>query len=159
MSPKRAVPMIAAALASLTGGVAHSAPGKARGGGPTAAEFAELKQKVDQQSELLMRLTQLEAEHYEMLIKWIQGNSRPGTVAPAPRHAPRLVHREPDASGRAGWRHRRVAVTGRAGEAGDHHGPRRRQGQAVGADLRLRGQHQGAVRRSPHGDRPAGPRG
>ena len=78
--------MIVGALACLTGGVAHSAPGKARGGGPTAAEFAELKQRVDQQSELLMRLTQLEAEHYEMLIKWIQGNSRPGTVAPSLSH-------------------------------------------------------------------------
>jgi len=78
--------MIAAALAYLMGGVAHSAPGKVRGGGPTAAEFAELKQKVDQQAELLMRLTQLEAEHYEMLIKWIQGNARPGTVAPSLSH-------------------------------------------------------------------------
>src|SRR5262245_23035774 len=87
MSRKSTVPMIAAALACLTAGVAHSAPGKARATtGPTAAEFAELKQKVDQQSQLLMRLTQLGAEHYEMLIKWIQGNSRGGKVAlPPPR--------------------------------------------------------------------------
>jgi len=83
MSRKRTVPMIAAALAVLMSRVAHSAPGKARGGAPTAAEFAELKQKVDQQTELLMRLTQLEAEHYEMLIKWIQGNARSGKGMPS----------------------------------------------------------------------------
>jgi plastocyanin len=80
MSPRRAVPIIVAVLACLMGGVARSAPGKPRapGAGPTAAEFAELKQKVDQQGELLMRLTQIESEHYELLIKWIQSNSRPG---------------------------------------------------------------------------------
>src|SRR5215510_4241813 len=83
MSPNRAVPMIVAVLACLVGGVAQSAPGKARGAGPTAAEFAELKQKVDQQAELLMRLTQLEGEHYEILIKWIQNNSRPGKAVPS----------------------------------------------------------------------------
>ena len=87
--------MIAATLACLTGGVAHSAPGKARGGAPTAAEFAELKQKVDQQGELLLRLTQLEAEHYEMLIKWIQGNARPGKVLPPlPQPKPEATERE-----------------------------------------------------------------
>jgi plastocyanin len=82
--------MIAAALACLTSGIARSAPGKARGaaGGPTAAEFAELKQRVDQQGELLMRLTQLEGEHYEILIKWIQNNSRSGKAMPSLSHAP-----------------------------------------------------------------------
>src|SRR5262245_60426201 len=85
MSRKRSASVIAAALACLTGGVAHSAPGK----GPTAAEFAELKQKVDQQAELLLRLTQLEAEHYEMLIKWMQGTARPGKGAPPPLVQPK----------------------------------------------------------------------
>jgi plastocyanin len=84
MSLKKAAPMLAAALAFLAGGVARSAPGKAGGAAhaPTAAEFAELKQKVDQQGELLLRLTQLESEHYEMLIKWIQSNSRHGAAVP-----------------------------------------------------------------------------
>ena len=49
MSRKRAAPMIAAALACLGGGPRASArrARRAAGRGPTAAEFAELKQRVD----------------------------------------------------------------------------------------------------------------
>lgn len=85
MSHKAAAPMIAAALTCLLAVNAHAAPpAKARGAGrgPTAAEFAELKQKVDQQSDLLMKLTQLEGEHYEFLLKLLQAHVRPGTVVP-----------------------------------------------------------------------------
>ena len=72
MSRKRAATMIAAALALLAGRPGASGPaGKARpaGRGPTAAEFAALKQRVDEQNELIMKLTQLEGEHYEFLLK------------------------------------------------------------------------------------------
>jgi plastocyanin len=90
MRLNRAIPTTAAAMVLLIGGIARSAPGKAGapGRGPTAAEFAELKQKVDQQGDLLLRLTQLESEHYEMLIKWIQSNSRHGASVPALSHPP-----------------------------------------------------------------------
>ena len=117
--------MIAGALACLTGGVAHSAPGKARGGGPTAAEFAELKQKVDQQGELLLRLTQLEAEHYEMLIKWIQGNSRPGKVMPPlPQPKPEATEREDISEPeRKEPKSRFATITGRVDVKGKPWGP------------------------------------
>ena len=62
--------MIAVALACLAGWgrARRQAPAQvARGGrGPTAAEFAELKQRVDQQNELIMQLTQIESQHYEI---------------------------------------------------------------------------------------------
>jgi plastocyanin len=117
--------MIAAALACLTAGVAHSAPGQARGGGSTAAEFAELKQKVDQQGELLLRLTQLEAEHYEMLIKWIQGNSRPGKVMPPlPQPKPEATEREDISEPeRKEPKSRFATITGRVDVKGKPWGP------------------------------------
>jgi len=78
MSAKRLATTIAAALAFLAGGAAHSAP-PAKPRGPTAAEFAALRQKVEEQNELIMRLTQLEGQHYEFLLKLLQ-NTRPGSA-------------------------------------------------------------------------------
>lgn len=73
--------MIVAAAVCWWGGGASSwaQSGKPRPSGrpPTAAEFAELKQRVDQQNELITRLMRIEAEHYEILLKWLQ-NGRPG---------------------------------------------------------------------------------
>ena len=72
MSRKRAVMMIAAAAVLAGRRRALRGPrrkARACGRGPTAAEFAALKQRVDQQNELIMRLTQLEGEHYEILLK------------------------------------------------------------------------------------------
>jgi plastocyanin len=80
MSWKRAVTIIAAAACWSGAGAsarAESAKPRTAGRPPTAAEFAELKQRVDQQNELLMRLTRLESEHYEMLLRLLQ-NARPG---------------------------------------------------------------------------------
>src|SRR5262245_51842228 len=85
MSSKRAATIIVGALVCLAGGVARSeGPAKARvaGRGPTAAEFAALKQKVQQQNELIMKLTQLEGQHYEFLLKLLQ-NNRPGSPVPS----------------------------------------------------------------------------
>jgi plastocyanin len=91
MNRKRAATMIAAVAACLVGGVARSeAPAKPRGAGrgPTAAEFAALKQKVDEQSELLMKLSQLEGQHYEFLLRLLQSTGRPGTPSALPPPAP-----------------------------------------------------------------------
>ena len=57
-------------LAAVTPARAQ-APGK-RGAGPTAAEFAALKAQVERQQELIMRLTQIEGEHYDFLVRLIQ---------------------------------------------------------------------------------------
>jgi len=78
MSGKRTATTIAAALAFLAGGAALAAP-PAQPRGPTAAEFAALKQRVEEQNELIMKLTQLEGQHYEFLLKLLQ-NTRPGSA-------------------------------------------------------------------------------
>jgi plastocyanin len=80
--------MIAAALAFLLGGAGRpEGAGKAPAArGPTAAEFEALKQRVDEQHELLMKLTELESEHYQFLLKLLQ--SRGGTAPPARPSAP-----------------------------------------------------------------------
>jgi plastocyanin len=79
MIHKRAATLIAVALACLAGGAARAqAPAKSRAArGPTAAEFEELKKRVDRQNELIMQLTQIEGAHYDYLVKLLQ-NSRPG---------------------------------------------------------------------------------
>ena len=83
MSRKRAVIMIVAAVAFWLAGATPSQAegGKPRASGrpPTAAEFAALKQRVDEQLELIMKLTQLESEHYAILLKVLQ-TTRPGTA-------------------------------------------------------------------------------
>jgi plastocyanin len=82
MSRKRTATTIAAALAFLAANAERtarpqSAPKSRRG--PTAAEFEALKKRVDDQSELIMKLTQLEGAHYEYLIKLLQ-SGRPGAA-------------------------------------------------------------------------------
>jgi len=97
MSGKRTATTIAAALAFLAGGAAHSAP-PAKPRGPTAAEFAALRQKVEEQNELIMRLTQLEGQHYEFLLKLLQ-NTRPGSAPIAlPNPPPALPPSSPSPS-------------------------------------------------------------
>src|SRR6185369_500064 len=91
MNLSRAATMIAAALVCVAGGDRRAAAqGKARAVAhpPTATEFAALKQQVERQNELIIKLTQLEAAHYEYLVKLLQ-NPRSGSApitlpAPAP---------------------------------------------------------------------------
>lgn len=80
MSRKRVVMMIAAAAFGLGSAAPSNAEGtkpRASGRGPTAAEFAALKQRVDQQNELILNLTQIEAKHYEHLLRVLR-NEKPG---------------------------------------------------------------------------------
>ena len=89
MSRKRAATIITAGLALMAGASAHAAP-PAKSRAPTAADFAALKQRVDEQSELINKLTQVESDHYQMLIKLIQ-SLRPGgplVMPPAPAVPP-----------------------------------------------------------------------
>jgi plastocyanin len=85
MSRSKALTMSAAALACLLGGTGRpegAGKGPAPARGPTSAEFEALKQRVDEQHELLMKLTELESEHYQFLLKLLQ--SRGGAAPPAP---------------------------------------------------------------------------
>ena len=79
MINRGAVTMIAAAVACLASGAARAEePARARAGrGPTAAEFADLKKRVDAQNDLILQLTRIESEHYQLLLKLLQ-NGRPG---------------------------------------------------------------------------------
>jgi plastocyanin len=79
MSRKRATTMMVAAVACLAGGDARSeGPGKSRAArAPTAEEFAALKQRVDEQHELLMMLS-LEVRQL------LQSTGRPATGGPPP---------------------------------------------------------------------------
>src|SRR4029079_9827294 len=88
MSRKRDATIITAGLALMAGASAHAAP-PAKSRAPTAADFAALKQRVDEQSELINKLTQVESDHYQMVIKLIQ-SLRPGApivVPPSPAPA------------------------------------------------------------------------
>jgi len=97
MSAKRTATTIAAALVFLAAGTARSAP-PAKPRGPTAAEFAALKQKVEEQNELIMKLTQLEGQHYEFLLRLLQ-STRPGSAPIAlPNPPPALPPSSPPAS-------------------------------------------------------------
>jgi plastocyanin len=93
--------LVAAAL-GLVGVPAARAQAPARhAAGPTAAEFAALKAQVERQQELIMRLTQIEGEHYDFLVKLIQGGARgvpPLPAAPAPAPGP-AAPAEPEAGG------------------------------------------------------------
>jgi plastocyanin len=86
MSRKRAATIITAGLAFMAVPGAHAAP-PAKSRPPTAADFAALKQRVDEQSELINKLTQVESDHYQMLIKLIQ-SLRPGAPIVLPPSAP-----------------------------------------------------------------------
>jgi plastocyanin len=77
---KRAVTLIAASGLLLAGAVARSAPPPAKAHPPTAAEFAALKQRVDQQYELIMELTQMENARFDYLLK-VLNTVRPGSVS------------------------------------------------------------------------------
>src|SRR6266498_5288813 len=81
MINRRVATMIAAALACLASGAARAEePVRARAGrGPSAAEFADLKKRVDAQSDLILQLTRIESEHYQFLLKLLQ-NGRPGSA-------------------------------------------------------------------------------
>jgi plastocyanin len=135
--------MIAAAMLCWLGGDTRSqAQGKARAGGrgPTAAEFAALKQRVDEQNDLIMRLTQLEGQHYEMLLKWLQTNGRipasalptlshppasappPASPSPSPSSSP-ATPPESDASSSPAARPKLATITGRVDVKGKSWGP------------------------------------
>jgi plastocyanin len=123
MIVKRAATMIAVATGCvLAGGPARSAPpaGNARPAAhpPTAEEFAALKQRVDQQYELLMKLTQIEGQHYDYLLRLL-GSGRPVAPSSSPPPSPPVAEHDDGEQPSPGARKfgsisGQVAVKGRA---------------------------------------------
>jgi len=131
MSRKRAATIITAGLALMAGASAHAAP-PAKSRAPTAADFAALKQRVDEQSELINKLTQVESDHYQMVIKLIQ-SLRPGApivVPPSPApasppvgHADTAAVAPPPSPAGPDVHHALASITGRVEIKGRAVGP------------------------------------
>jgi len=86
---------VATALAAVT--VAGAGPSRARAQGPSPArvaaqpqtqpwdkDIAAMKQQLDEQRELIMRLTEMEEQRYQYLLKLIHAMGRPGAAVPPP---------------------------------------------------------------------------
>lgn len=126
--------MIVTAVACLAGGDARSeGQRKSRGAAraPTAEEFAALKQRVDEQHELLMRMSQLEGEHYEFLLRLLHSTGRSGTGADTTGRVsstptalpPSPAAPEGDAPSAAAARPKLATITGRVEVKGKPWGP------------------------------------
>jgi plastocyanin len=79
------------ALAMLAPASGRAAPAKAGRATPqdNAAEIARLQAEVREQKALIMQLVRVEQEHYDLLLRLIQGRAAPGEVPPpAPPAAP-----------------------------------------------------------------------
>ena len=84
---------VAIALAAVT--VAGVAPSPARAQGPSSPraaaqaqpwdkDIAAMRQQLDEQRELIMRLTEMEEQRYQYLLKLIHAMGRPGAAVPPP---------------------------------------------------------------------------
>src|SRR5262252_1492844 len=87
--PRRLVSLSLLALAALAPATVRAAPPQPAKAPPadTAAEVARLKAEVAEQKQLIMQLVRVEQEHYDLLLKLIQGRAAPGEAA-APGVAP-----------------------------------------------------------------------
>src|SRR5262252_7703490 len=89
--PRRLVSLSLLALAALAPATVRAAPPQPAKAPPadTAAEVARLKAEVAEQRQLIMQLVRVEQEHYDLLLKLVQGRAAPGeAAAPAPGLAP-----------------------------------------------------------------------
>jgi plastocyanin len=130
MNHVRAATLISVGLACVAAGRARAEePVRARAGrGPTAAELADLKKRVDAQNDLILQLTRIESEHYQFLLKLLQ-NGRPGGApialpnrdfspppppAPGPPPSPGAERDEPSGRPKLATITGRVEVKGKA---------------------------------------------
>jgi plastocyanin len=80
------VPAVSLSLASL---LVAPAAGAADSGDKQAAEIEKLQAEVREQRALIMQLVRVEQEHYDLLLRLIQGRgAAPGATAPAAPPAP-----------------------------------------------------------------------
>jgi len=88
MSKVRSLSFTMLALLILAPARARAAPPKAKTPQDTAAELARLDAEVKEQRALIMQLMRVEQEHYDLLLKLVQGRAAPGEAqapaAPAP---------------------------------------------------------------------------
>jgi len=124
------VTVVVVAFGVAFAGAARAAP-PTRSRAPTAADFAALKQRVDEQGELINKLTQVESDHYQMLVKLIQ-SLRPGGApivlppsAAAPPQSPASAANAPVAIAppAAGAERQAGTITGRVNVTGKTWGP------------------------------------
>jgi plastocyanin len=104
------------ALAALAPARGHAAPPKAGKPEDQAAELARLEAEVKEQRQLIMQLVRVEQEHYDLLLKLIQGRGAPGEAAvpaPAPSAAAPIAPVAPAAPGLAAAAPRTSAVRGK----------------------------------------------
>ena len=127
MSRTRAATMIVTAVACLAGGDARSeGPGvpkeKSKGAarGPTAEEFAALKQRVDEQQALLMRMTQ---QQNEILLRLLPRTERQGTGGTVGRVFPPQSPPPPEDEALPAARPKLATITGRVEVKGKPWGP------------------------------------
>jgi plastocyanin len=78
-------PVVAAAVATcLVVGLARSSgAAEAKGGPPTAADFARLEREVADQRQLIIQMLTIEQERYNVLLKLLQSGGQLGGTAPA----------------------------------------------------------------------------
>jgi plastocyanin len=100
-TPVRLVSLSLLALVALAPARGRAAPPKAKAGPEdTAAQIARLEAEVKEQRQLIMQLVRVEQEHYDLLLKLVQGRAAPGEAA-APAPAPGLAPAAPAAPGYA----------------------------------------------------------
>jgi plastocyanin len=90
------VALLALALALLAPASGGAAPAKAAKATPqdNAAEIARLQAEVREQKQLIMQLVRVEQEHYDLLLRLIQGRASAGEVPP-PAGAPSVAPSAP----------------------------------------------------------------
>jgi plastocyanin len=77
------IPVGVLALLCLAPAIGRAAPPAAAGGGGLAAEVTRLQAEVREQRQLLMQLMRIEQEHYDLLLRMVQGGAaaEPGAGA------------------------------------------------------------------------------
>jgi len=144
-SSHSSIRIVAAALAALA--AAGTSAARAQGPAPVPPraaaqpwdkDIAAMKQQLDEQRELIMRLTEMEEQRYQYLLKLVHAMGRPGAVPPPP--PPAL--QPPAAGAPAGTAERDAAKGGAPGARAV--GPRATSGDITGR-VDLKGKAQGPV--------------
>jgi plastocyanin len=115
MKPAKIVSLTVLALALFGVRRGHAAPAARPAKPPpqdTAAEVARLRAEVADQKQLIMQLVRIEQEHYDLLLRLIQGRASVADVPPSSAAAPAAPTVAPQAPAPAASATRAAARTG-----------------------------------------------